>query len=77
MSDHRSNVMIHVDESLDDTRLSEISRAVGEHDGVYSACFSDKARHLMTIDYDPERMKSSDVLHWVQSHGVHAELFGL
>ena len=77
MSDQRSNVMIHVDETLDDDRLNEISRVVGQHDGVYSACFSDKARHLMAIDYDPDKMKSSDVLQWVQSQGVHAELFGL
>lgn len=77
MEPMHSDVMIHIDETLDDDRLREIERLLGEHEGVISACVSEKARHMLMVDYDHDKLGSRDLLAWVQGQGVHAELVGL
>ncbi|RTZ72278.1 MAG: heavy-metal-associated domain-containing protein [Gammaproteobacteria bacterium] len=77
MSEHCSDVLIHIDESLDDDNIHEIEYELSQIDGVYSACVPEKARHLMLVDYDPLDVETGFLLDRVRRHGLHAELIGL
>jgi len=77
MNQHCTDVLIHIDEELSDDDIHDIERDLSYMDGVYSACVSERARHLMLVDYDPEGIGSGMLLNEVESHGVHAELVGL
>lgn len=77
MHNHRTDVLIHIDESLDDSHIHHLEKSLCFTDGVYSACVNEKARHLMLVDYDPESVRAMDILHKVKQSGLHAELIGL
>jgi len=77
MYQYCSDVLIHIDEDLDDTRIHDLERELSTMDGVYSACVNDRARHLMLVDFDPADVKAAQLLRTVSSHGLHAELVGL
>jgi len=77
MSDYRSDVMIHIDESLDDDNIHRIEHELSQIDGVYCACVPERARHLMLVDYDPLDVEAGMLLDRVRRHGLHAELVGL
>ena len=77
MYEHRSDVVIHIDENLDDGDIRDLELDLAGLDGVYSACVHERARHLMLVDYDPEDVKAQELLTRVSAHGVHAELIGL
>jgi len=77
MHRYHTDVVIHIDEELGDQDLYDIERDIGLLSGVYSACVNDQARHLMSIDYDPEDVQAADLLSRVRQHGVSAELIGL
>jgi len=72
-----SDVVIHIDESLNDNDIHEIERDMASVPGVYSACVNDRARHLMLVDYDPADVQAVELLGVVRQHGVGAELVGL
>lgn len=77
MDKQRSDILIHIDESLDDTNIHKLEKQISFEPGIYSACVNEKARHLMLVDYDPETVRASDILSQVQQNGLHAELVGL
>mgnify|MGYP001554146028 FL=1 len=77
MYEQRSDVLIHIDEDLTDDAIHGIEEDLAMMDGVYSACVSERARHLMLVDYDPEDIRAGRLLSEVEAHGVHAELIGL
>jgi hypothetical protein len=45
--------------------------------GVLTASNRDDKPHLILVTYDPQKVKSHDILVKVESEGVHAELIGL
>jgi len=71
------DLIIHIDEELDDTRIHEIEKSLIQNEGVHSACVHEKARHLMLVDYDPDDVASGQLLEHVQAQGFHAELVGI
>ncbi|MGD2117946.1 MAG: ATP-binding protein [Chromatiales bacterium] len=77
MENFRSDILIHIGETLDDDRIHELEKQLSFENGVYSACVNEKARHLMLVDYDPASVHAVDILHQVQDSGLHAELIGL
>jgi hypothetical protein len=77
MSNNRADVLIHLDESLDDQAIHAVEKELGTLNGVYSACVSDRARHLLLVDYDPADTSAQLLLGQVQQRGLHAELVGL
>ncbi|HDK37857.1 MAG TPA: heavy-metal-associated domain-containing protein [Thiolapillus brandeum] len=77
MSDYCTDILIHIDETLDDANIHEIERDISMIDGVYSACVHENARHLMLVDYDPEDVAARELLGTVENRGLHAELIGL
>ena len=77
MSEHCTDVVIHIDEDMDDAYIHEIEQDLAKMEGVVSACFNDRARHLMLVDYDPMTTEAAQLLQQVKNHGLHAELVGL
>ncbi len=73
----QADVLIHIDEDLDSEGIHEMERTLSLHEGVISACMHERRRHLLVVDYDPLRVRSSDLLSRVRADGFHAELIGL
>lgn len=73
----QADVVIHVDEDLDSGRIQEMERALSLHEGVISVCMHERRHHLLVLDYEPLRVRSSDLLSRVRADGFHAELIGL
>ena len=72
-----TDILIHIDETLEDNRIHDLEKTLSFSNGVYSACVNEKARHLMLVDYDPNAVHAIDILHTVKQNGLHAELIGL
>lgn len=77
MSNHLADVVVHIDETLLPDQLKIVEDHLHKIDGVVSACNRDNQAHLISVVYDPERVKSYDILAGVKSEGVLAELVGL
>ena len=77
MNQHRTDILIHINENLDDTNIHELEKQISFEPGIYSACVNEKTRHLMLVDYDPDTVHAADILYQVKQNGLHAELIGL
>lgn len=73
---YTGDIVIHIDENLDDERIHQLERELGDELGVYSACMHEKARHLMLVDFDAEAVRPSHILQSVRGRGLHAEMIG-
>jgi hypothetical protein len=71
------DILIHIDETLDDRGIHDLERALGARQGVVSACVAEHQRHLMIVDFDPDDVRPSDLVHEVRARGLHAEMIGL
>lgn len=71
------DILIHIDEDLEDERIHDLQRVLGNIRGVLSACVPDRRRHLMVVDFDPEGVRPSQLVQAVRSHGLRAEMLGL
>ena len=76
MSVKMTDVVVHVDETLDKGSLQDLEHWIRQHDGVISVGHHPDRPHLVTVLYDPERTQASNVLHHVQGRGLHAQLVG-
>ena len=47
---YTGDIVIHIDEELDNDRIHDLERQIGNEHGVYSACMHEKTRHLMVAD---------------------------
>jgi len=77
MGTNISDVVVHIDETLPPDQLKILEDHIHKMGGVVSACNRDDQPHLIIVTYNPEQVKSLDILAKVQSEGVHAELVGL
>jgi len=77
MSTGLSDVVLHIDETLPLEQVNVLEKHIHNMGGVVSACNRDERPHLISITYDPEQVKSHDILVKVESEGVNAELVGL
>jgi hypothetical protein len=73
---HVGDIVIHIDEELDDRHILDLEKTLGEEHGIYSACVHENRRHLMLVDFDPENIRPSDIVHSVRRNGLHAEMVG-
>jgi hypothetical protein len=71
------DVIIHVDETLSDKRRAKLVSNLQCSDGVNNARFAPGRDHLMVIDYDPNKLHTSEVLTFVKEENVNAELIGI
>ena len=74
---HKVEVVIHVDETLNKEQQASLIVNLQEHDGVENARFTTGRDHLMVIDYDSNKLNTTDVLGYVKKENVHAELIGI
>lgn len=77
MSTDIADVIVHIDETLPVAQLKTLEDHIHEIGGVVSASNRDNQPHLISVTYDPAKVKSYDILVKVRSEGVHAELVGL
>jgi hypothetical protein len=73
---HNVEIIVHVDETLGETRRGDLIEALESIEGVRSAEFCPLRYHLMLVNYDREMINSQDVLVGVVSQNIHAELIG-
>lgn len=73
---YTGDILIHIDETLDDRNVHALERALGDEQGIYSACMHEKARHLMLVDFDPTELRPSAIVEAVRGRGLHAEMIG-
>lgn len=74
---HNSDIVIHIDETLDDGRIHRLEKELADEPGVLSACFHEKTPHLMVVDFDADSVRPSDIVESVRSRGLRAEMLGL
>lgn len=72
-----ADVVVHIDQTLERERRSEIEEQLRAIDGVVSVHNPDDRPHLAIIEYNPERTSSAAILKTVTVQGVDAELIGL
>jgi hypothetical protein len=71
------DIVIHIDEDLNDDRIHQLEREISDVDGVVSVCMHENARHLLVVDFDPETVKPSNIVHSFRGKGLHAQMIGL
>lgn len=76
MSGNTVKIVLHIDEELDQVGRESIEQALAQSQGIVAAHINDTRHHLMLVDYEPQELNTSDVLHQVVQQGVHAELVG-
>lgn len=67
---------IHIDETLDHDRLSQIVDHTNACKGVTTVIQNDERPHLILVKYDPEKVTSGELLQSVLDEGVHAQMIG-
>jgi hypothetical protein len=72
-----ADVIVHIDQTLERERRSEIEEKLRAMDGVVSVHNPDDKPHLAIIEYNPDKTSSMAILNTVTVQGVHAELVGL
>lgn len=72
-----ADVTIHVDENLPPAKRAEIEQKLRAIDGVVSVHNPDDKPHLAVIQYNPQKVRSAELLDTVRGESVHAELIGL
>jgi hypothetical protein len=73
---YTGDIVIHIDEELDNDRIHDLERQIGDEHGVYSACMHEKTRHLMVVDFDGTEVRPSRIVQSVRGWGLHAEMIG-
>ena len=73
---YTGDIVIHIDEELDNDRIHDLERQIGDERGVYSACMHEKTRHLMVVDFDATEVRPSGIVQAVRRRGLHAEMIG-
>jgi len=74
---YTGDIVIHIDEELDNDRIHDLARQIGDTHGIYSACMHERTRHLMIVDFDATELRPSGIVQAVRSQGLHAEMIGL
>ena len=77
MSDGTVDITVHIDETLDHSRLAAVAERVRTGAGIASATYHDTRPHFLIVRYDPARISAEAVHRLVTEQGVHAELIGL
>jgi len=71
-----TDIVIHINETLDNNQRSTFSKKVKNIDGVKSASLQDARPHLMLVAYNPGKTKALHVLEGVNKTGVNAQIVG-
>jgi hypothetical protein len=72
-----ADVTIHIDEALDDDARNKLEEAFRDRDGVISVHINPEHPHLVVVEYNPQIIKSRDLVDIPRFNGLHGELVGL
>ena len=75
-TEHNTEILIHVDETLEEHRRKDLVDALQATDGIHTAEFCPLRYHLMLVQYDRDNLRSQDVLNRVKEQRVNAQLIG-
>jgi hypothetical protein len=73
----KTDITVHIDETLDPARREEVRHSLCTLPGVFEVRNRDETPHLMVVEYNPYSLKSDEILRAVTCRGLHAELIGL
>jgi hypothetical protein len=71
------DVVIRIEEDLDEVHIKELERDLDHEQGIYKASMHEKRRHLLLVDFDPDRVAPNQIVQSVRAHGLHAEMVTL
>ena len=74
---YTGDIVIHIDEELDNERIHDLEKQIGDEHGIYSACMHEKTRHLMVVDFDATEVKPSGIVQSFRGYGLHAQMIGM
>ncbi len=78
MSDIKlADVTIHIDRDVSDEIRGQVEAALRGLDDVVSVHMPEDKRHLVVVEYNPDKTSSGVVLAAVREMAGHAELIGL
>ncbi|WP_353571138.1 hypothetical protein [Candidatus Albibeggiatoa sp. nov. BB20] len=72
-----SDILIHVNESLDSEQRQTVEQAVREIEGVIAPRFSPNKHHLLLVAFNPAVTTTKTLLTSVTSLGYQAQLVGV
>lgn len=72
-----SDVMIHINESLDEEARTALENAMQKVEGVVSPRFNAGKAHLLMIAYDTEKTSTAVLLDKTRAAGYTAQLVGM
>mgnify|MGYP003572755458 CR=1 FL=1 len=72
-----ADVTLHIDQTLERQRRTQIEDALRAIEGVVSVHNPDERPHLSVVGYNPDKTSSTVILSTVTGQGVDAELIGL
>jgi len=71
-----NDVVIHVNETLDTQARRDLEDQMRAIDGVIAPRISDRRPHLMIVAYNPDYIRTGDLINAVRSQGYHAQHCG-
>lgn len=71
-----SDILIHINESLNEQQRSALEEAVREIEGVVAPRFNPGKEHLLLVAFNPDVASTATLLTKVQSFGYNAQLIG-
>lgn len=77
MSDKMVDVTLHIDETTNHADRESLRDDILHNVGVMAAAYHDDKPHLMVIEYDPDKINSSQFVNIAERKGLHAQLIGL
>jgi hypothetical protein len=77
MDIHMSDVMLHIDETLNSKQQEVLEAQVRNQQGVVGLGYHEKQPHLMIVEYDQDKTTPQQLLHHLQDYGLHAEIVSM
>lgn len=77
MSSQFNEILIHLDETVDETMLANLEQDIRRDPGVISVGHRPRQHHLLMVVYDTAMARGTSVLHHFSERGLHAQLVGM
>ena len=74
--DYVSDIVIHVNEDLDETRMRGVECDLCGLEGVIAAKHLPGRNHMLMVTYDHEQTRAINLLTPLKARGLHAQLIG-
>jgi hypothetical protein len=77
MNEHLSDVIVHINETLDEATIDTLEQGLRQDKGVVSVGHRPGQNHLLMVVYDADNAHPSSFVHRFQERGFHAQLVGM